>query len=158
METNCSRTPLGDLTNHNDGGAESENNSQSTANDNKERKRERERARYAAMSQSEKNARNLRQREARQKTKEHHNLMEIVDSRAPFGDLTNQSNGGARSTPNPQPATNDSKHRKRERDRARYAAMSREEKNARNLRQRESRQKKKGAKYFLFVVLQMDYM
>jgi len=50
-------------------GAESENNSQSTANDNKERKRERERARYAAMSQSEKNARNLRQREARQKTK-----------------------------------------------------------------------------------------
>ena len=25
---------------------------------------------------------------------EHHNLMEIVDSRAPFGNLTNQSNGG----------------------------------------------------------------
>jgi len=36
--------------------------------------------------------------------------------------------------------------------------MSREEKNARNLRQREARQKKKGAKYFLFVMLQMDYM
>ncbi|XP_039784766.1 uncharacterized protein LOC120651352 isoform X2 [Panicum virgatum] len=87
METNCSRTPLGDLTNHNDGGAE----------------RERERARYAAMSQSEKNARNLRQREARQKTKEHHNLMEIVDSRAPFGDLTNQSNGGAHPIHSQQP-------------------------------------------------------
>ncbi|KAG2627507.1 hypothetical protein PVAP13_3KG127295 [Panicum virgatum] len=89
---------------------------------------------------------------------EHHNLMEIVDSRAPFGNLTNQSNGGAGSAPNPKPATNDNKHRKRERDRARYAAMSRAEKNARNLRQREARQKKKGAKYFLFVVLQMDYM
>ena len=50
-------------------GAESAHNSPSVNSDNKHSKRERERARYAAMSQSEKNARNLRQREARQKTK-----------------------------------------------------------------------------------------
>ena len=50
-------------------GAESAPNSQSTNNDNKQRKQERERARYATMSQEEKNARNLRLREACQKKK-----------------------------------------------------------------------------------------
>ena len=50
-------------------GAESAHNSPSANNDNTRRKRERERARYAAKSQEEKNARNLRQREAHRKKK-----------------------------------------------------------------------------------------
>ena len=48
-------------------GAESAHNSPSANNDNTRRKRERERARYAAKSQEEKNAGNLRLREARKK-------------------------------------------------------------------------------------------
>ena len=50
-------------------GAESAHNSPSVNSDNKHRKRERERARYAAKSQEEKNARNLRLREAHRKKK-----------------------------------------------------------------------------------------
>ena len=50
-------------------GAESAHNSPSVNSDNKHRKRERERARYAAKSQEEKNAGNLRLREARKKKK-----------------------------------------------------------------------------------------
>ena len=49
-------------------GAENVPNSPSASNNNKQRKWERERARYAAMSQEEKNAKNLR-REARKKKK-----------------------------------------------------------------------------------------
>ncbi|RLN06986.1 hypothetical protein C2845_PM11G18710 [Panicum miliaceum] len=49
------------------------------------------------------------------------------------------------SVSNSQSANINDKNRKRERERARYAAMSQEEKNARYLRQREVRQKKKGA-------------
>jgi len=74
------------------------------------------------------------------------NPMETNCSRAPFGNLTNYTNGGGDSASNSQSADNNAKHRKRERDRARYAAMSREEKNAICLRQREVRQKKKGAR------------
>ena len=51
---------------------------------------------------------------------------------------------GADSASNSQSADNNAKHRKRERDRARYATMSQEEKDAICLRQREVRQKKKG--------------
>ena len=43
-------------------------------------------------------------------------------------------------------AINDKKQRRREMARARYAAMSQEEKNARNLRLREARRKKKGVR------------
>ena len=50
---------------------------------------------------------------------------------------------GAESAPNSQSTNNDNKQRKRERERARYATMSQEEKNARNLRLREVRQKKR---------------
>ena len=50
-------------------GAENVPNSPSASNNNKQRKRERERARYAAMSQEEKNAKNLRRRVVRQKNK-----------------------------------------------------------------------------------------
>ena len=60
-------------------GAESAPNSQSTNNDNKQRKRERERARYAAMSQEEKNARNLRLREAHQKKRKVMDALHICD-------------------------------------------------------------------------------
>jgi len=146
METNCSRAPFGDLTNQTNGGAESAPYSQSVNNDNKQRKRERERARYAAMSQEQKNARNLRQREARQKKKECQNPMETNCYRAPFGNLTNYTNGGGDSASNSQSANNSAEQRKRGRDRARYAAMSQEVKKARCLRQREVRQKKKGAR------------
>jgi len=146
METNCSRVPFDDLTNHNNGGAESAPNSQSTNNDNKQRKRERERARYATMSQEEKNARNLRLREARQKKKEDQNPIQTNCVRAPFGDLTNHTNGGADSAHNSPSANNDNTRRKRERERARYAAKSQEEKNARNLRLREALRKKKGVR------------
>ena len=51
---------------------------------------------------------------------------------------------GADSASNSQSADNNAKHRKWERDRARYAAMSQEEKDAICLRKREVRQKKKG--------------
>ena len=51
---------------------------------------------------------------------------------------------GGDSASNSQSADNNAKHRKRERDRARYAAMSQEEKDAICLRKREVRQKKKG--------------
>jgi len=54
----------------------------------------------------------------------------------------------AESALNSQSANNDKKQHKRERDRARYASMSQEQKNARNLRQREARKKKKGAGEF----------
>ncbi|KAG2634436.1 hypothetical protein PVAP13_2NG462703 [Panicum virgatum] len=130
METNCSRAPFGELTNLSNAEAESALNSQSANNDKKQRKRERERARYASMSQEQKNARNLRQREARKKKKECQNSMETNCSRAPFGDLTNYTNGGADSASNSLSADNNAKHRKRERDRARYATMSQEEKDA----------------------------
>jgi len=145
METNCSRAPFGNLTNlSNAVEAESALNSQSANNDKKQRKRERDRARYASMSQEQKNARNLRQREARKKKKECQNSMETKCSRAPFGDLTNYTNKGADSASNSQSTDNNAKNRKRERDRARYAAMSQEEKDAICLRKREVRQKKKG--------------
>ncbi|KAG2649961.1 uncharacterized protein LOC120655291 [Panicum virgatum] len=114
METNCSRAPFGDLTNCTNEGAESAPYSQSANNDKKQRKRERKRARYAAMSQEQKNARNLRQREARQK-KECQNPMETNCSRAPSGNLTNYTNGGGDSASNSQSADNNAKHRKRER-------------------------------------------
>ena len=52
---------------------------------------------------------------------------------------------GVKGAPNSPPANNDSKTRKQERDRARYAVMYQEEKNARNLRLREHR-KNKGAR------------
>ena len=51
---------------------------------------------------------------------------------------------GADSASNSQSTDNNAKNRKRERDRARYAAMSQEEKDAICLRKREVRQKKKG--------------
>ena len=51
---------------------------------------------------------------------------------------------GAESAPNSQSTNNDNKQRKQERVRARYATMSQEEKNVRNLRLREACQKKKG--------------
>jgi len=70
------------------------------------------RARYAAMSQEEKNARNLRLCEARQKNKEYQNPMETNCSRAPFGDMTNHTNGGVKGAPNSPSANNDSKTRK----------------------------------------------
>ena len=50
---------------------------------------------------------------------------------------------GADSASNSQSTDNNAKNRKRERDRARYAAMSQEEKDAICLRKREVRQKKK---------------
>jgi len=56
------------------------------------------------MSQEEKNARNLRLREARQKKKEFQNPMETNSSRAPLGNLTNHTNGGAESVPDSQSA------------------------------------------------------
>ena len=56
-----------------------------------------------------------------------------------------------------QSANNDKKQRKRERDRARYAAMSQEEKNARNLRLREARQKKKGAGFIIYLFSYIYY-
>ncbi|KAG2651129.1 hypothetical protein PVAP13_1NG157000 [Panicum virgatum] len=70
--------------------------------------------------------------------------METKCSRAPFGDLTNYTNKGADSASNSQSTDNNAKNRKRERDRARYAAMSQEEKDAICLRKREVRQKKNG--------------
>jgi len=136
-------------------GAESVPNSSSASHNNKQCKRERERARYAAMSQEEKNARNLRKREARQK-KEYQSPMEINGSqdRASFGDLTNCTNGGAEGESRLQIANNSTEQRKRERERTRYATMSQEEKNARNLRKREARQKKKRCcMHFVFAVL-----
>ena len=51
---------------------------------------------------------------------------------------------GADSASNSQSTDNNAKNRKQERDRARYAAMSQEEKDAICLRKREVRQKKKG--------------
>ena len=51
---------------------------------------------------------------------------------------------GADSASNSQSTDNNAKNRKRERDRARYAAMSQEEKDAICLRKREVHQKKKG--------------
>ena len=60
-------------------------------------------------------------------------------------------NVGAESAPYSQSANNDKKQRKWERERARYAAMSQEQKNARNLRQREARQKKKVIVNSIFV-------
>jgi len=143
MKTNSSRAPLGDLTNQTNGGAESAPDSQSANNDKNQRKREMERARYAAMSQEEKNARIQRVCEARRKKKEYQNLMETNCSRAPFGDLTNHTNGGAESAHNSPSVNSDNKHRKRERERARYEAKSQEEKNAGNLRLREAREKKR---------------
>ncbi|KAG2597297.1 uncharacterized protein LOC120706760 isoform X2 [Panicum virgatum] len=136
-----------------DPGSESVPSSPSANNNNKQRKRERERARYAAMSQEEKNAKNLRRRVVRQKNKEYQSPMEINDSqdRAPFGDLTNYTNEGADSESNLQPATNSTVQRKRERERTRYAAMSQEEKNAKNMRRREARQKKKGVARISFL-------
>jgi len=70
--------------------------------------------------------------------------MEINGSqdRAPFSDLTNCTNGGAEGESRLQIANNSTEQRKRERERTRYATMSQEEKNARNLRKREVRQKK----------------
>ncbi|XP_039838200.1 uncharacterized protein LOC120698580 isoform X2 [Panicum virgatum] len=121
MKTNSSRAPLGDLTNQTNGGAESAPDSQ---------------------SQEEKNARIQRVCEARRKKKEYQNLMETNCSRAPFGDLTNHTNGGAESAHNSPSVNSDNKHRKRQRERARYAAKSQEEKNAGNLRLREACKKK----------------
>ncbi|XP_039847412.1 uncharacterized protein LOC120706760 isoform X3 [Panicum virgatum] len=84
---------------------------------------------------------------------EYQSPMEINDSqdRAPFGDLTNYTNEGADSESNLQPATNSTVQRKRERERTRYAAMSQEEKNAKNMRRREARQKKKGVARISFL-------
>jgi len=84
---------------------------------------------------------------------EYQSPMEINDSqdRAPFGDLTNHTNEGAESESNLQPATNSTVQRKRERERTRYAAMSQEEKNAKNMRRREARQKKKGVARISFL-------
>ncbi|KAG2561934.1 hypothetical protein PVAP13_8KG210507 [Panicum virgatum] len=118
-------------------------------------KRERERARYAAMSREEKNARNLRAGEARQKIKEYQSPMEKNGSqdRAPFGDLTNPTNGaaGAEGESRLQLANNSTEQRKRERERTRYATMSGEEKNTRNLRKREVGKKKRGVACILFL-------
>jgi len=49
---------------------------------------------------------------------------------------------GAESAPFSQSANNNNKQHRRERERARYAPMSHEQKNARNLRQHEAHQKK----------------
>ncbi|KAG2656161.1 hypothetical protein PVAP13_1KG064800 [Panicum virgatum] len=94
---------------------------------------------------------NLRRREARKKKKEYQNSMETNSSRAPFGDLTNQTNGGVESESNLQSANNSAEQRKRERERTRYAVFSQEEKNARCMRQREVRRKKKGARCISFL-------
>jgi len=72
----------------------------------------------------------------------------LSQDRAAYGDsvLTNadsQDVPGAESVPNSSSASHNNKQCKRERERARYAAMSQEEKNARNLRKREARQKKR---------------
>ena len=53
---------------------------------------------------------------------------------------------GAESAHNSPSVNSDNKHSKRERERARYEAKSQEEKNAGNLRLREARKKKKGAR------------
>ncbi|KAG2656162.1 hypothetical protein PVAP13_1KG064800 [Panicum virgatum] len=82
---------------------------------------------------------------------EYQNSMETNSSRAPFGDLTNQTNGGVESESNLQSANNSAEQRKRERERTRYAVFSQEEKNARCMRQREVRRKKKGARCISFL-------
>jgi len=92
----------------------------------------------------------------RVRKKEYQSPMEINGSqdRASFGDLTNCTNGGAEGESRLQIANNSTEQRKRERERTRYATMSQEEKNARNLRKREARQKKKRCcMHFVFAVL-----
>ncbi|PVH32345.1 hypothetical protein PAHAL_9G375700 [Panicum hallii] len=87
----------------------------------------------------------------RVRKKEYQNPMETNGSPAPFGDLTNHTNGGAESESNLQSANNSTEHRKRERERTRYATMSQEEKNVRNLRNCEVRQKNKDARCMSFL-------
>ncbi|RLN07919.1 uncharacterized protein C2845_PM11G02910 [Panicum miliaceum] len=64
--------------------------------------------------------------------------------RAPFGDQTNTTSRGAQTALSSWSLDVDQKELKRQRERARYAAMSDEQKDARNKKRREEYMRKKG--------------